>query len=273
MGIKIITSRDNHSLKFARNVRNSKELGLIFIEGVRIAEEALRSGLVLRSCFVSDEFRDSDPGRALLRKLDGERIETFAVSDRLFGSIADTENPQGIAFIADRPALSRLQIEENVNDGDRAMPIVVYLQSINNPSNLGAILRTAEAAGVAGVVVSKNSANVFSAKAIRASMGSIFRIPIWADASLEDVCGWAKEHGLMLSAADIGPGNEYSNVDWRRARLLVFGSEAHGLSKNDSRIMDEIIRVPMANGVESLNLAVTCGILLFEAKRQVSESN
>jgi len=146
---------------------------------------------------------------------------------------------------------------------------VLFLSEINNPSNLGAILRTAEAVGVNGVIISENSADAFSAKSARSAMGANFRLTVRENANLKDVLLWAKKKNLVTTAADINTKNAYTQIDWKIPRLLIFGSEAHGLSVEDLKMIEEAIYVPMENGVESLNLAVSCGIILFEAKRQI----
>ena len=142
------------------------------------------------------------------------------------------------------------------------------MKEINNPSNLGAILRTTEAAGVAGVIISTNSADAFAAKAVRASMGAAFRIPVWYNAEFYEVLNWAAANNLTVTACDVSAALSYTDIDWKLSRLLVFGSEAHGLDSDDLGKIQEKINIPMANQVESLNLSVSAGIILFEAKRQ-----
>ena len=144
----------------------------------------------------------------------------------------------------------------------------LFLKEINNPSNLGAIVRTAEAAGAIGVIVSKGSADVFSPKALRSAMGSSFRLPVWENAEFSEVLGWAKVHDLVTVAADILGTSSYTDIDWRIPSLLIFGSEAHGLGELELAAIDKTVLIPMENGVESLNLAVSAGIILFEARRQ-----
>jgi TrmH family RNA methyltransferase len=145
---------------------------------------------------------------------------------------------------------------------------VVLLHEINNPANLGAILRTAEAAGVAGIIISQNSADVFSPKSVRASMGACLRLNLWTNAGFEEVLSWSRENNLISTAADINARESYTEIDLSKPRLLIFGSEARGLSAEDFGEIDEQLVIPMENGVESLNLAVSCAVVLFEAKRQ-----
>ncbi len=262
--IEKITSRDNQRLVNARKVRDGKDPSRIFIEGGRLVNEALRSRMVIEECFCDEDFRD----RELLSVVDTKTQKIAEMPGRIFRSITDTDNSQGIILIAERPKDGVAAIEKHLISRKSALPIVLFLKEINNPSNLGAILRTAEAAGVAGIAISENSADVYSPKSLRAAMGSSFRLPIWDQALFVDVLLWARKWGLESTAADVGAEKSYTQIDWHQPRLLIFGSEAHGLNETDLDRIDEQMQIPLENDVESLNLAVSAGIILFEAKRQ-----
>jgi TrmH family RNA methyltransferase len=253
---EVITSRDNAKLKLARAVRDGREPSLMFIEGVRIVEEALKSGLDIQHILISSDVLDSVK---LAELTVTQRSTVVKVASRLFDSVADTTSSQGVMALAAKPshALS-----------DIPLGLTVVLHRVNNPSNLGAVVRTAEAAGVAGLITTTGSADAFSPKAVRAAMGSAFRLPIVQGLDFDDAIAWAKERGLVSTAADISGGLSYTDVDWNVPRLVVFGSEAHGLDERELASIDDKILVPMENEVESLNLAVSSGIILFEAKRQ-----
>ncbi|MEO7660169.1 MAG: RNA methyltransferase [Pyrinomonadaceae bacterium] len=259
-----ITSRSNARLIRVRKIRDGKVPARIFIEGRRLVEESLRSHLVFEQCFVVQGFRDAE----LISLVSRKTMSIAELPPGIFGSISDTEHSQGIVIVAERPRSTSTAIGSRLEAA--ALPIVIYLKEINNPSNLGAILRTAEAADVAGVVVSKNSADVFSPKALRSAMGASFRLPVWEGVDFTEITEWAMAHGLTLTASDISATVDYDRLDWGRPRLLIFGSEAHGLEPQELDQVQDKIRIPMANGVESLNLAVSAGITLFEAKRQNS---
>lgn len=259
-----LTSRDNERLKSARKVRDGKTDGMIFIEGVRLAEETMRSDIKISECFVSDEFEIDGRRRELHDDLIRMGISITEVSSNIFRSIADTANTQGIVLLAKRPSGSKEEIVQNLLNSQ----IVVFLHEVGDPSNLGGILRAAEAAGVAGVIVSNGSVDVFSPKAVRAAMGSSFRLPIWEKADFDEVLLWSIDQGLKTTAADISANKSYSQIEWKIPRLLIFGSEAHGLHMDTLERIEELVQIPMENDVESLNLAVSCGIILFEAKRQ-----
>ncbi len=260
--IEKITSRDNRRLVHVRKVRDGKANEQIFIEGKRLVTEALRSDVLINECFVVEGFRDRD----LLDSVAKRTSAVFEVSEKIFGTIADTDHPQGVILVAQRPETSVQVIEAGLDSV--ALPIVLFLNEINNPSNLGAILRTAEAADAAGIIVSENSADVFSPKALRAAMGASLRTGIWENAGFLAVVGWARGMNLAITAADASAPVSYIVTDWKIPRLLVFGSEAHGLGERELSMVDHRIRIPLDNDVESLNLAVSTGIILFEARRQ-----
>lgn len=260
--IEKITSRDNQRLVQARKVRDGKVPAQIFIEGRRLVEEALRSDLSIGECFLSADFQDRELAAAVVEK----SACAAEVPDRIFGTLADTKQPQGIIVIAKRPKASANLIEENLMRS--TLPVVVFLKEINNPSNLGAVLRTAEAAGAAGVIVSGDSADVYSPKALRAAMGAAFRLPVWDAAEFASVIEWAQTAKLVSTATAASASQSYVELDWKVPRLVIFGSEAHGLSESELGRIETAIKIPMENGVESLNLAVSAGVILFEAKRQ-----
>ncbi len=265
-----ITSRDNSKLKLVRKVRDGRSKVLIFVEGLRLAEEVWRSDLLLSEVFVAESFEKDDRSAKLLTVFQQKNIAVNLVSDTIFQSIADTKTSQGIVLICQKPPTDKPNFEAGFSMTKGKLPIVVGLHQINNPSNLGAILRSGEAANVAGIIISANSADVFSPKSLRASMGAGFRLNIWTNAAFDEILNWSREKNLISTAADIRAEKSYTEIDWQQPRLLIFGSEAHGLSAEDFRKTDESLFIPMDNGVESLNLAVSCGIILFEAKKQAN---
>lgn len=263
-----ITSRDNQRLKLARKVRDGDIEDLIFVEGVRLAEEVFRSDLKISDVLHTESFAATERGQAFLKQL--ENFNRAEVSPNIFDSLTDTKTSQGIIVICEKPETGKQFIETILLSGKK-LPLVIALHRINNPSNLGAILRTAEATNVAGMIMTTNSADAFSPKALRGAMGASLRLALWTDANFSDVMEWAKGKNLTSVCADVNAKKSYLEVNWKTPRLLVFGSEAHGLSAEEKGKIDENLLIPMNNGVESLNLAVSCGVILFEAKRQIGE--
>ncbi|MBA4184029.1 MAG: RNA methyltransferase [Acidobacteria bacterium] len=262
-----ITSRENQRIIRARKVRDSLVKDAVFVEGVRLAEEVLRSNLKISDVFFTEDFANSERGQAFLQLLEFSNLAQ--IPDKIFDSLSDTKNSQGVILICEKPATDKSFIEAKLSENKR-FQLVVLLHKTNNPTNLGAILRTCEAVNAAGVILTKNSADAFSPKALRGAMGASFRLPIWRDADFFEVLDWAEEKNLISICADVNAEKSYSDIDWRKEHLLIFGSEAHGLSQKERERVAESLIIPMENGVESLNLAVSCGVILFEAKRQIN---
>ena len=263
-----ITSRDNQRIKFARKVWSGREKTAVFIEGARLAEEVLRTELEIFDVLLSEQFHRTERGQKILTKIESRSINFAEVPENILNSVSDTKNSQGIIIIAAKPATGKNIIEANLTEDSQVPPLLILLHRVNNPSNLGAILRTAEAVNAAGIILTENSADVFSPKALRGAMGATFRLPIWTNAIFFEVLSWSRQKGFTSVCADINAEKSYLEIDWKKPRLLIFGSEAHGLSAEERAGIGESLIIPMENNVESLNLAVSCGIILFEAKKQ-----
>lgn len=247
-------------------MRDSLIKNSIFVEGLRLAEEVLRSNWKISKVFFTESFARTERGQAFLQLV--RNADAAEVSEKIFDSLSDTKNSQGIILICEKPAANKERIEEALQNDLQKIPLVVLLHQTNNPINQGAILRTCEAVGVTGVILTKNSADVFSAKSLRGAMGATLRLPIWNNADFLEVLSWAKLKNLTSVCADVNAEKSYLEIDWKKPRLLVFGSEASGLSNEERDGIDESLIIPMENGVESLNLAVSCGVILYEARRQ-----
>jgi RNA methyltransferase, TrmH family len=266
-----ITSRDNQKLKFARRARDDKEKDAIFVEGVRLTEELLRSDLKIFEGFASESF--SKNNLETLTAISKKSDNLSEIPDKIFTTLSDTKTSQGIILIAEKPTRGKDKIEKIFDRNFEKFPFLLLLHQINNPSNLGAILRTSEAVGIEGVILTKNSADVFSAKSLRSAMGAAFRLSFWTNADFDEVLAWAREKNLTTVCADINAKKSFWEVDWIKPTLLIFGSEAHGLTEEERDKVDESVYIPMEAEVESLNLAVSGGIILFEAKRNWEEIN
>jgi TrmH family RNA methyltransferase len=261
-----ISSRDNQRIKQARKVRDSLVKDAIFVEGLRLAYEVLRSNLKISDVFFTKNFSQTQRGREFLQKV--ENFNPAEVSERTFNTLTDTKNSQGIIIICEKPRTNKETIEAALQNNSQKIPLIVLLHQINNPINQGAILRTCEATDVSGVILTKNSADIFSPKALRGAMGASFRLPIWSNADFLEIINWAKEKKLNSICADVNAKKSYLEIDWKKPYLLIFGSEAHGLSAEERSAIDESLIIPMENQVESLNLAVSSGVILYEVRRQ-----
>jgi RNA methyltransferase, TrmH family len=260
----VINSRDNPLVKRARAVRSRKLDGLIFVEGVRLCEEALGASLKIEDVLCTERLAQDERGAQLLQAL-GRVCERIAfVSEQVFASVSDTKSPQGIALIAAEP---RTGPELLINHAGQA-PLIIVMHEINNPSNAGAILRTAEAAGATAGVMTAGSTDLFSPKALRGAMGSSFRLPLWVGAEFREIIEWCNERGVQTVCADVQAARSFTEIDWTQPRALIVGAEAAGLSAEEVAAASEAVRIPMRPPVESLNVAVASAIVLYEAARQ-----
>jgi TrmH family RNA methyltransferase len=257
-GSLLTTIRDLHRR------RGRERRGLALAEGVRLVEEALATGIPIRGAAVAPGLEGTPRGTALKSALEraGVRLET--VSEAELDTLADTEQPQGVvAVIEPRP----WRLEDLTPAPGR--PIVV-LDAVQDPGNVGAILRTTLGLGGAGVVALKGTADLHNAKVVRGSMGALFRLPaVAADATA--YLAWAKASGVetWVTAADGEPLGRPTRAGARARVALVLGNEGAGVGAALSAAAQRRVAIPLAPGVESLNVAVAAGILLYEVARGV----
>jgi RNA methyltransferase, TrmH family len=261
-----ITSRENPKISRAKKVREGLIGERIFVEGTRLLREAIRSDVVIEAVFISANLGDEPLAGELARR----GYPVYMISAKIASGLSDTVTSQGVFAIAHKPRTGEQEICRNMTLAD--LPIVVLLNEANNPSNLGAVIRSAEAAGAAGLITTPRSASAFSPKALRASMGSAFRLPIWEGIDLQSAAAWAASSHLQISAATGKASTSYLDLDWKAPRLVILGSEAHGLTPEQLAVADESIFIEMNAEVESLNLAVAASVILFEARRQIKAS-
>lgn len=268
MNNREITSLDNALVKRARSVRDGKLRDQIFIEGVRLCEEVLRASLAIEEILFTEKLAASERGARLLTDLRSVCTRITRLRENVFKSIADTKTPPGIVLLAARPQTERSAFA--LRSGEN--PLIVVLHQINNPSNAGAILRTAEAAGATGAIATEGATDLFSPKALRGAMGSAFRIPLWTGATLAQVLAWCAEHGVRTVSASTRATLLHTEIDWTGPRALILGAEASGLDAGETKMAGEALKIPMRAPVESLNVSVASAIALYEAARQRAES-
>ena len=259
-----ITSRDNSLLREARAVRDGKVDDLIFVEGLRLCEEALQSGLPIKSVIYSEEIAEKERAARFVEEVRTASDRLAAVSEKLLASISYTKTPQGIILLAERPEQGQATLEAQ----SQHHALLVILHGINNPVNVGAIVRSAEAAGATGIISTANTADPYSPKALRGAMGSAFRLPLWHGATYEDAVAWCHERGIRTICAVVKAAALHTAVDWTVPRGLVLGPESTGLNAEETALAGETVKIEMHGQVESLNVAVAAAVLLYEAARQ-----
>jgi RNA methyltransferase, TrmH family len=273
--LRRIEGRHNPLVKQLRLAFSRAELtdaGDCAIEGLRILEEAIRSGLRFSAVF----FRESAQDRAdrLLPQI-GAQVETLLLPDKLFDTLVPSESPQGVAALV---RLKEFSLDD-VTEAERLQvgPIVV-LAGLQDPGNLGTILRSSEAFGSAGVVLGEGTVSPFNSKVVRASAGSVFRLPIVhgqtsergkpSTAKLEEVSEKLGAENVRLIATSSHKGTPLDQADLKGAAAIFFGNEGSGLPRDVMAKMDEVIAIPHTQQVESLNAGVAASIVLYEAARQ-----
>ncbi|HEV2397225.1 MAG TPA: RNA methyltransferase [Candidatus Sulfotelmatobacter sp.] len=249
---------------FARGERT--ETGECAIEGVRILEEAIRSGLRFRAVL----FRESAQNVAerLLPQI-GSHVETLLLPDKVFDSAVPSDTPQGVAALVRVREFSVDDLLERLQIG----PVVVVV-GLQDPGNLGTILRSAEAFGSAGVVLGEGTVSPFNSKVIRASAGSIFRLPAVVAKSaggLESVSAKLRHAGVRLIATSSHKGTPIDQARLTGSSAIFIGSEGSGLPRDLMAQVDELIAIPHTTHVESLNAGVATSIVLYESARQRRE--
>jgi TrmH family RNA methyltransferase len=256
-----VTSSKNPVVQRFRAAGAGELDGVMLAEGVRLVLEALEAGLVVVEAAVSPRLQDAGL-RARLQKCTQSFLEC---GDDVMARLSALETPPGVAVLLQRP-----RVEERALLGKGLAPLVVAAAGVRDPGNLGSLLRTAEAAGASGVVTMRGGADPFRDKAVRGSMGSVFRLPVLHGLDELALLEFARRHRLQVVVADGGGDRVHTQADLRKPLLLVVGAEAAGVPKELVKAADARVRIPLQEPVDSLNVAVAAGVLLFEARRQRS---
>lgn len=261
----MITSTGNSRVKAVSNlVKRSKarrEQGLFIVEGAKMFRELPKDRL--KEAYVSESFlrQLSEQGKSPDAFFDGSPFET--VSDEVMRYMSDTQTPQGILAVAKQFSYT---LEEVLCPKEAAHLIV--LETIQDPGNLGTILRAGEGAGVTGVVMNGGTADIYNPKVIRSTMGSIYRVPFVYVEDLHGTIEEIKKSGVRLYAAHLKGTSNYEEEDYTAPSGFLIGNEANGLSEETAALADCRVLIPMLGQVESLNAAVAASVLMFEAARQ-----
>jgi TrmH family RNA methyltransferase len=255
----MITSLRNDKVKYVRALQSrrrtrQRERRLVF-EGVRLVEEAVRADVLPDYVFYTQPVESDERGGRLLETLLKMGVPCYAVNEPVLEACADTETPQGILAVLPMPALTLPQ----------RPTITLILDRVRDPGNLGTILRTALAAGVDQVLLTPGTVDASNPKVVRAAMGAHLHIPV-AELEWEAIAEAVRGGEVWLAAAD--GDAQYTRVDWVEPVTLIVGSEAAGAGKRARALARGRVSIPMAPGVESLNVAVATAVLLFEVVRQ-----
>jgi RNA methyltransferase, TrmH family len=259
--LRFINSRSNASVKELRRFfhdASPDENGEIAVEGMHLVEEAIRSGLRISSVFFAESARDR--AHKLLPQLP-KQTQTLLLPNEVFSSAVPSESPQGVAALV---RVNRFSLAEVL----RPEPaLVVVAAGLQDPGNLGTIARAGEAFGATGLVLAENTVSAWNWKSLRASAGSLFRLPV-VKGEASRVLAELKAQGIVVLATSSHKGRPISETDLTRPLTLIVGNEGAGVSKQVLAQADEVVTIPHADKVESLNAAIATSVVLYEASRQ-----
>jgi TrmH family RNA methyltransferase len=267
----MLTSLQNPLIKDLRKLQKAKyrhQTDRLLLEGTHAIEEAQRANYPLDTVCATEAWANRYPDLADRLSQYADRFEW--VNDVTLASIATTNNPDGIIATAPRSGNLRPTFPVDHSHGiDRGIGLA--LDTLQDPGNLGTIIRSAVGAGASGLWLSQNCVELDNPKVLRASAGAWFRLPMAAEQDLSETIGAAKAAGVRVVATRMDAEKAYWDYDWRQPSLILLGSEGAGLSPELADLADECVSIPIESGVESLNVAIAASLLLFEARRQRHE--
>lgn len=250
----MITSKDNKQVKnliaLQQKAKERRNQNAFVVEGTKMVEETPKELLI--SVYVSENYTGNT----------NFSVPVEVLSDSVFKAASDTQTPQGIMAIVRKPeySLNALLAKEN--------RMFLILEDVQDPGNLGTMMRTGEGAGVTGVVMTKNTVDLFNPKTVRSTMGSIYRVPFIVTDDLEATLTTMKKAGVSLYAAHLKGENSYDAYDYKKDCGFLIGNEGNGLTDAIADMADTYIRIPMEGKLESLNAAVSAALLMYECHRQ-----
>lgn len=259
----MITSSSNPKVKqivqWQTKAKERRDAGIFLAEGFKLFQEAPEEGI--REVYISDGIWDraaAVPG--MREKL--LRLGCEIVSPELFRKMSDTKSPQGILCVLKRP---QYRLEDLLSV---PAPLFLVVENLQDPGNLGTIVRTGEGAGVTGIIMGARTADIYNPKTVRATMGSVFRVPFVCTEELGRAVSLLRENGVRVYAAHLEGEKFYDSFSFREGTAFLIGNEGAGLSSELASQADSYLKIPMEGCVESLNAAVTASILMYEVHRQ-----
>lgn len=257
----MITSTKNQQIRtvieLKKKAKARNESGLFAVEGIRMAAELPKERI--EQVYVSESFLKHPEHSSVL-----DRLSSFeTVSDSVFSAMSDTKTPQGILALVKKREYT---LEEMLAGGQT--PFLMLLENLQDPGNLGTIVRAGEGAGITGVIMSRDTVDIYNPKVIRSTMGSLFRIPFLYAENLGETVRFLKKNHVKILAAHLEGAVVYDEEDCTGALGFLIGNEGNGLSEEIGALADARVKIPMAGQVESLNAAVAASVLMFETARQ-----
>lgn len=256
-----LTGLQNPQVKAAAELKQKKyrqQQGLFLAEGLRTVEEAVASKTVVSIFYTAIE---DDRTRSVLEEAAAQQLKLYCVSDAVMKKIADTDTPQGIIAVC---KMQNVTLDKLFSKGE----MLLVLDRVGDPGNLGTMLRTADAAGIGGVVLLKGCVDIYAPKTVRSSMGSLFHVPVVSGIGEDNFIAEAKDAGYELLVTSLEGADNLYKADLGGRIAFVMGNEAGGVSANLLERADKRVFIPMAGRAESLNVAMAAGVVMFEALRR-----
>lgn len=256
----MITSSSNPKMKWIQTLlkksKNRKEEKLFIIEGIRLFQETPKE--LIKETYVAESAEKN-----LESQLKGMKYEV--VSDNVFASICDTKTPQGVLAVVRQPQHMLQEILATKN------PLILVLEDIQDPGNLGTMMRTAEGAGASGIIMTKGCVDIYNPKVVRSTMGSIYRMPfvyLENEEQFGEVFKQLKEKNITTYGAALMESKDYCQYSYDKGTAFLIGNEGNGLSAKALELCENYVKIPMCGQLESLNAAIAATILMYEAFRQ-----
>lgn len=263
--MKNIESRENKIIKRikALQIKKNRDKEQVFIaEGLRFVNH-IPLNQEVELYLISEKFLSEIEKNSDISKYE-ERADVYVVNDKIFQNVSDTENPQGILAICKQKVYN---LDDIINDY-KENPFYIIMEDLQDPANVGTILRTADACGVDGVFLTKGCVDIYNPKVLRGTMGSLFNVPVVKNLDLYEIVSKMKEKNINTYAMHL-KGEEYPySMNFKESCCFIVGNEARGLTDKCANMCDKLVKLPMLGGAESLNASIASGVMLYEVVRQ-----
>jgi len=259
--MQVITSKDNEVIKSIRKLKDKKYREIenkYIVEGIKLIKEAIEENAKIDTVVVCEDCLENDTiEQKLLYEI--AKYNCVYVSEKVFSAVTEVTNPQGILAVVNKE-----NREEDINYEE---DVIVVLDGIQDPGNLGTILRTVDSVGLTQIVVSNKTADAYNPKVVRSTMGAIYRVKVIESNDLVKTLKEMKKHKYKVLATSLETEKSLYDIDFSK-KVIVIGNEANGVSKEILEIADEKIKIPMLGKTESLNASVATGVILYEYVRK-----
>lgn len=261
----IIKSKDNSKIKYIRslNIKKNRENANVFVvEGIKFVQESINENADIKFVLMSETISQKNEIFNLIQVLKEKEIDCFFCEDNIFSSVTETINAQGILSVVSKCFYDKEKILNDYN-------FMIMCDRIQDPGNLGTIIRTSDAFGPAVVIMNKGCVDVYNPKVVRATAGAMFRVPLIVGDSSEEIIDYVKKAGFKIISAVINSEFSFENIDKSEKICIVIGNEGQGISSKICEASDMSITVKMPGKAESLNASIAAGICIYEIRKKL----